>query len=82
MTRSNTHTSTIRKERKRIGRLKTAQDVARFMAKCIKEAARGEGAGTKQYNMVNMASQLLKAIEVSELEGRISNLEGELRVKQ
>jgi len=66
---------TEQKPRKRIGRLKSAEDVARFMAKCIKEAARGEGTATKQYNMVNMASQLLRAIEVSELEKRLAVLE-------
>lgn len=67
--------------RKRIGRLKTPQDVARFMAKCIKEAARGEGTATKQYNMVNMASQLLKAIEVAQLEERIEALERRMNGK-
>lgn len=69
---------TKQQPRKRIGRLKTPQDVARFMARCIKEAARGEGTGTKQYNMVNMASQLLKALEVAELEKRIEKLERSL----
>jgi hypothetical protein len=63
--------------RKRIGRLRTPQDVAKFMARCIKEAARGEGTGTKHYNLVNMCSQLLKAIEVADLEKRIENLERE-----
>jgi hypothetical protein len=63
--------------RKRIGRLKTPQDVARFMAKCIKDAAKGEGMGTKYYNLVNMSSQLLKAIEVADLEKRIEKLERE-----
>jgi len=63
--------------RKRIGRLRTPQDVARFMARCIKEAAKGEGTGTKHYNLVNMSSQLLKAIEVADLEKRIQKLERE-----
>jgi hypothetical protein len=65
--------------RKRIGRLRTPEDVARFMARCVKEAAKGEGAGmtTKYYNLVNMCSQLLKAIEVADLEKRIQKLERE-----
>ena len=58
--------------------LKTAQDVARFMARCIRTAAKGEGgkgAENRAYKLVNMSSQLLKAIEVASLEQRLANLE-------
>jgi hypothetical protein len=60
--------------RVRIGRLRNPKDVALFMARSIKRAARGENPGI-QYNLVNMASQLLKALEVSELQMRIEKLE-------
>jgi hypothetical protein len=59
-------------------RLKSARDVARFQARCIRAALTGEGGTTKWYNLVNMSSQLLKAIEVSSLEERISKLEDKL----
>lgn len=62
------------KPHRRIGRLNTAEDVKKFMAKCIKSAARGVVPRT-QYNLVTMASQLLKAIEVANLEARIEQLE-------
>lgn len=59
---------------RRVGRLKTPSDVAKFMAKCIKRAARNDDPGI-QYNLVNMSSQLLKALEQVELEKRIAALE-------
>ncbi len=77
MTAKRQETNARGQPRRRIGRLKTPQDVARFMAKCIKAAARGEGEN-RNYKLVNMASQLLKAIEVSSLEERISKLEDKL----
>ena len=58
--------------------LKSAQDVARFMARCIRSTVKGEGgkaAENRAYKLVNMSSQLLKAIEVASLEQRLSNLE-------
>jgi hypothetical protein len=64
------------KPRKRIGRLKTAQDVAKYVARCIKLAERqGEGAENKYYKQVMMASILLRAVEASSFEERISQLE-------
>jgi hypothetical protein len=62
---------------KRIGRLKSAQDVAKYIAKCIR---RGEG-GIDQnfmYKQVMMASMLLRAIEISSLEQRIEKLEDKM----
>ena len=79
MTDKSEEKATKQQSRKRIGRLRTSEDVARFMAKCIKGAAKGEGMGTKYYNLVNMSSQLLKAIEVADLEKRIEKLEREHR---
>ena len=61
-------------KRQRIGRLKTPSDVAKFMARCIKRAARGDSPGI-QYNLTNMSSQLLRALESAELEKRIEALE-------
>ena len=55
-------------------RLKTAKDVARYMAKCIRRAEQGGECGDS-YKLVTMASMLLKAVEVASLEGRIEALE-------
>lgn len=77
MTPSGTNTAPIRKQFKRIGRLKTAQDVAKYIARLIKRTERGEGAAeeNRNYKLTMMASILLKAIEVSTLEKRIEKLE-------
>jgi hypothetical protein len=55
-------------------RLKSASDVAKFQARCIRAALSGQG-GTLYFNLVNMSSQLLKSLEVAELEKRIEKLE-------
>ena len=55
-------------------RLKTAKDVARYMARCIRRAEQGGECGDS-YKLVTMASMLLKADEVASLEGRIEALE-------
>jgi hypothetical protein len=75
-----TQEKTDRKPRKRLGKLKSASDVARYMAKCIR---RTEGGGDENvyYKRVMMASMLLKALEVSALEERVSRLESVARVK-
>lgn len=82
MTRSKANTGSTHKERKRIGCLKTAQDVARYMARCIRRAERGEGEENRHYKLVMMATMLLKAVEASDLEERISKLEQHLKGKQ
>lgn len=61
------------KPRKRI-RLKTAKDVVRYISSCIKRAEKGGGDNTF-YKRVCMASMLIKALEVSTLEERLSRLE-------
>lgn len=68
---------TKKEKRLRIGRLETASDVRKFLARMVKSAVKG-GGGTKTndaYKISLMAAQLLKAIEVSELERRITELE-------
>jgi hypothetical protein len=55
-------------------RLKTAKDVARYMARCIRRAEQGGDCGDS-YKLVTMASMLLKAVEVASLEERIKDLE-------
>jgi predicted aminopeptidase len=60
--------------RKRIGRLKTAKDVTRYIARCIKKAEQG-GDSTAYYRQTVMASILLKAIETATFEERIARIE-------
>jgi hypothetical protein len=64
-------------KRKRIGRLKTASDIARYMARCIRRVERGGEGGdsNENYKLVMMASVLVKTLEVSSLERRIQKLE-------
>jgi hypothetical protein len=71
-----THTSTA-PHRTRVGRLKTATDVAKFIARCIRKTE-GGGDENRKYKQVMMASMLLKAIELSDLEERVSSLERRL----
>lgn len=61
--------------------MKTASDVAQFMARCIRRAARGEGDGTTEYKLVMMASMLVKTLEVASLEKRIEQIELTLEQK-
>ncbi len=61
--------------RVRIGRLTTAADCKRLIARCIKRAAADKKDATNQYRLVNMTAILLKAIESSEFEERIESLE-------
>jgi hypothetical protein len=67
----------VRCRRRRVGRLKTAGDVSHFIALCVKRAARGEGENLN-FKLVNMATQLLKAIEIAEIERRIEQLQKRL----
>ena len=61
----------------RIGRLETAQDISRYIARCIKKAERGgEGDALRWYGLTTMSAVLLKAIEASTFENRIRALEG------
>ena len=56
--------------------LKTAEDVRRFQARCIRRAMTGGGVGVNDsYKLVTAASMLLKSIEVAGLEERIKRLE-------
>ncbi len=64
-------------QRKRIGRLKTAADVRKYIAKVIKRCER-EGESNENYKLVMMASMLLKAVESAELEKKIEELERRL----
>jgi hypothetical protein len=66
--------------RKRIGPLRNAKDVARYMSRSIKRAERREGGDDPNiyYKLVTMASMLLKAIEVSTFEDRIARIEKEI----
>ena len=64
-------------KRKRIGKLQTAKDARRYIARCIRTAERentSESVNT-HYKLVMMASMLVKAIEMADLEERITKLE-------
>ena len=61
--------------RKRIGRLKTAEDVRKYIARCIK-SSENHGEVTDCYKKTMMASMLLKAVEVASIEERLTQLEG------
>ena len=66
----------------RVGSLKSARDVARYQAKCIKLASRGGGVLVNDcYKLVMMSSMLVKTLEVSELEERITILERNIKGK-
>ena len=66
-------------KRLRLGRLESASDVAKYVARCIRDAHREEGGNeTKFYRRVLMASMLLKAVETASLERRINTLEKRL----
>jgi hypothetical protein len=61
-------------------RLRDAQDVKKFMARCIRMAFRSDGAPgglsiNDAYKLTNCASQLLHAIEASDHEKRLQYLE-------
>jgi len=64
-------------KRVRVGRLETASDVRRFLARMIKKATRSGGgqAVNDFYKISLMAAGLLKAIEVADLERRVELLE-------
>lgn len=56
--------------------LKTAQDVQKFQARCIRRAMTGGDMPVNDsYKLCTMASMLLKSIEVASLEERIKRLE-------
>jgi hypothetical protein len=68
--------NTPKTQRQRIGRLKTAQDVAKYMARCIRRGEKGEGdAVNRYYKLTMMASMMLKAFEAGDMEQRIKTLE-------
>lgn len=68
-------TSVSAKPRKRrVKRLKSAHDATRFIAGCIADTQGGGDIG-KNYKLCMMACMFLKAVEVSDLETRITELE-------
>jgi len=72
----------IKKNRRiRIGKLENASDVRKFLARMIKKAMREQGGKevNDAYKISLIASQLLKAVEVAELERRVSELEQKLK---
>jgi len=63
-------------KRIRVGKLATAQEIAKFQARIIKKAVKGDGGVINDwYKLVMMASMLAKTLEVSDLEKRIEILE-------
>ena len=58
-------------------RLKTAQDVKRFLARLIREAysVKERGESVHHYRLGMLATMLLKSIEATDFENRIANLE-------
>jgi hypothetical protein len=68
--------STQKTQRQRIGRLKTAQDVAKYMARCIRRGEKGEGDEVNRYyKLTMMASMMLRAFEAGDIERRVTALE-------
>lgn len=80
MTRKGHDKDTKQPRRVRVGKLKSAQDVARYMARVIKRVEGGADGG-QGYKLTMMASMLLKAIETSTLERRIERLESTINAK-
>lgn len=80
-----TLTGTQKRRGKRIGRLKTPSDVARFMARCVRSATRegGSDAATVNhyYKLSLMSAMLLRAVEVADLEARLLRVEQSLKGK-
>jgi hypothetical protein len=75
-----------RQRRERVGPLNSAASVSKFMAKCIRRACwagqgGGESSANQQYKLVMMSSMLIKALEVSEIEKRLTKIEEALNVK-
>jgi hypothetical protein len=70
------------KTRKRIGRLKSPSDVAKYIARCIRMTEKGEGDVNTSYKLVMMASMMLKAFETSEFDDRLTRLENTMREKK
>jgi hypothetical protein len=67
---------TLPMKRIRVGKLATTQEVAKFQARVIKKAVKGDGEVINDsYKLVMMASMLAKTLEVSDLEKRIEALE-------
>lgn len=68
---------------RRVGKLKSAQDISRYIARVIRRVERGgEGADPNlNYKLVMMASLLLKAIESGALEKRVARLEAQAEEK-
>jgi len=63
-------------KRIRVGKLQNTQEVAKFQARVIKQAVKGDGEVINDsYKLVMMASMLAKTLEVSDLEKRIEILE-------
>lgn len=58
-------------------RLKRPQDVAKYMARCIRrvEADGPGGDPNRAYKLVMMASMMLKAFEAGQMDERIARLE-------
>jgi len=67
---------TLPMKRLRIGKLATAQEVAKFQARLIKKSMKGDGGIVNDcYKICTMASMLSKTLETSSLEKRIESLE-------
>ena len=63
-------------KRLRIGKIATAQEVAKFQARLIKKSMKGDGGVVNDcYKICTMASMLARTLETSDLERRIESLE-------
>lgn len=60
---------------KRVGKLKSAQDVRRYMARLMRRTEQRKLDVNRAYKLGCMASMLLKAIETTEIEERLAALE-------
>lgn len=70
------------KRRVRLPKLDEPWGVVKYIQKCMREAAKGEGEGRAAYRKVMMASFLLKALETASLEQRLAELEKLVRQKE
>jgi len=66
---------TKKPRRKRVGRLKTAPDSEKYIARKIKQVERGEEDVNRAYKLVIMAFMHQKAVVNGSLEKRVAQLE-------
>jgi len=67
--------------RRRIGRLRTPEDVRKYLASLIRRAER-DGGVADAYKLSGVCAILLKAVQASEIEKRLDALEAQVPGKR